>query len=400
MQTGLLIDPRAWQTCIAWGSLLPCILCVFLHWRRQGARLGAVWQTKATHVIPMILQICMLSYWSLYSRGVRNQIPSIALMLVFGYALDLLMAWTRTPTATTGFGPFPIVLSTNLFAWFQGEQFYLSYVILLLAFGSRHYVRVGGRHIFNPSAFGLSVIGTLYFLFPETVKGGIAANLINGPPNMLEVMLLLSLVPQIRIGTAGASLGAFVAMNTHYNWFDPFLPALPANNPWHFGISPIWTPVFLVLVLLTPDPATIPRNTTGRLLFGWIVGFGIASTSLLTKLLFNGEDYFAKVIPIPLANLLTTRLDMWGEKVESKLPLLNRNSANWAIVVVWLYIVTQARSSSKSHFFESERQYRVEDSTPYVVFEPDGSLSAANNPVFAKPFSFAAEVAMWRRGRQ
>ena len=58
-----------------------------------------------------------------------------------------------------GFGPIPIIFSTNLFLWFHDDWFYMQFVMIAVGFLGKEFVRWNrdGRsvHIFNPSAFSL-----------------------------------------------------------------------------------------------------------------------------------------------------------------------------------------------------------------------------------------------------
>ena len=47
--------------------------------------------------------------------------------LLFAYAFDMLLAWSRGEEYVLGFGPFPIVFSTNLFLWFKDDWFALQF---------------------------------------------------------------------------------------------------------------------------------------------------------------------------------------------------------------------------------------------------------------------------------
>ena len=67
----------------------------------------------------------ILAYWGWYWRGVSDWAPLIVAQLVFAYAFDMLLAWSRRDTYTIGFGPVPVIFSTNLFLWFRPDWFYL-----------------------------------------------------------------------------------------------------------------------------------------------------------------------------------------------------------------------------------------------------------------------------------
>ena len=72
-----------------------------------------------------------------------------------------------------GFGPFPIVFSTNLFLWFKDDWFACSSSLIALGFVGKAFVRWerDGRrvHIFNPSAFTLAMF-SLVLLATDTTE--------------------------------------------------------------------------------------------------------------------------------------------------------------------------------------------------------------------------------------
>ena len=73
----------------------------------------------------------------------------------------MLLAWSRRDTYTLGFGPFPIIFSTNLFLWFKADWFYLQFLMIAVGFTAKECIRWNkeGRrtHVFNPSSFSLTV---------------------------------------------------------------------------------------------------------------------------------------------------------------------------------------------------------------------------------------------------
>ena len=71
-----------------------------------------------------------------------------------------------------GFGPFPIVFSTNLFLWFKDDWFLLQFVLIAVGFLGKAFVRWerdGKRvHIFNPSAFTLALFSLVLLVTGTT----------------------------------------------------------------------------------------------------------------------------------------------------------------------------------------------------------------------------------------
>ena len=100
-------------------------------------------------------------YWGWYWREVYHDVSLIAAQIVFAYALDMLVCWSRRDKWVLGFGPVPIVMSTNLFLWFKDDWFYLQFPLIATGVLGKEFVKWKreGRltHIFNPSAFSLFV---------------------------------------------------------------------------------------------------------------------------------------------------------------------------------------------------------------------------------------------------
>src|SRR6185295_1945531 len=115
-----------------------------------------------SHYVQACVQFTILCYWGWFapkvSNGVYAQMPLIFAQLVFLYGLDGLLSWTRGHSWRAGFGPMPIIFSTNLLLWFKDDWFFLQ--ILMVATGAlgKHFVTWRREwkvtHIFNPSVFG------------------------------------------------------------------------------------------------------------------------------------------------------------------------------------------------------------------------------------------------------
>src|SRR4029450_6224082 len=100
-------------------------------------------------------------YWGWHWRPVYEHLWLLAAQLVFAYAFDMLLSWSRRATFVLGFGPFPIIFSTNLFLWFKDDWFYLQFLLIAVGFLGKEFVRWQrdgkSTHIFNPSAFTLAL---------------------------------------------------------------------------------------------------------------------------------------------------------------------------------------------------------------------------------------------------
>jgi len=141
-------------------------LLVFLFFlRRQVLRarreLRYEFLPKPVHYVQLTMHSCIFAYWGWYWREVYHQIPLIVAQVVFVYALDMLVCWSRRDRWVLGFGAFPIVLSTNLFLWFKPDWYFLQFLMLATGVLCKEFItwtRDGRRtHIFNPSAIALFV---------------------------------------------------------------------------------------------------------------------------------------------------------------------------------------------------------------------------------------------------
>ena len=129
--------------------------------RRSGRRLAVEISARPQHYVQACAQAAVLLYWGWYWSPVYDAIPLIAAQLLFAYAFDMLLAWSRRSTCTLGFGPFPVIFSINLFLWFRPAWFHLQFALVALGFAAKELIRWtrDGRrvHVFNPSSFALAV---------------------------------------------------------------------------------------------------------------------------------------------------------------------------------------------------------------------------------------------------
>ena len=141
--------------------LLAWNVVVFGLAQRKGRMLTLEIALRKQHYVQASAQVVILLYWGWYWRPVYDSAFLIAAQLVFAYAFDMLLCWSRRDNYTFGFGPFPIIFSINLFLWFADDWFYLQFLLVALGFWAKELIRwnKGGRrvHIFNPSSFPLAV---------------------------------------------------------------------------------------------------------------------------------------------------------------------------------------------------------------------------------------------------
>ncbi len=282
--------------------------------RRSGRRLAVEVVLRPQHYLQACAHTSILLYWGWYWREVYHAAPLIAAQVAFAYAFDALLTWSRRDTYTLGFGPFPIVFSTNLFLLFKPDWFYLQFLMVAVGFAAKELIRWNkeGRqtHIFNPSSFTLTVFSVILLLTGATgmTWGQEISETQFNPPHIYLLIFLVSLPAQFLFGTASMTLSAvattylfglgyFAATGTHY-WF-------PVSG---FFAEPIPIAVFLGMHLLFTDPSTSPRTELGRIIFGLLYGLSVVGLiSLLIALKLPG--FYDKLLPVPILNLMIRGID-------------------------------------------------------------------------------------------
>lgn len=263
---------------------------------------------RKQHYLQACAQGLVFVYWGAYWRQVPDSALLILSQLVFAYAFDALLGWSRRDTYTLGFAPFPIILSTNLFLWFKPEWFYLQFLMVAVGFAAKELIRwekEGRRvHIFNPSSFTLGLFSIILILTGTThLTWGeeIATTQLN-PPHIYLLIFLVALPGQLLFGVSSMT---FAAIATTYLLGLAYYAATGT----HFflgGSIPI--AVFLGMHLLFTDPSTSPRTELGRLLFGALYGASVVALfALLGRL--GVPTFYDKLLPVPILNLMIRGID-------------------------------------------------------------------------------------------
>jgi Flp pilus assembly protein TadD len=273
---------------------------------RRGLTLEIV--PRAQHYMQACAQGAIFVYWGSYWREVYGFAPLIAAQLVFAYAFDALLAWTRRDTWTLGFAPFPVVFSTNLFLWFKPEWFYLQFLLVALGFAAKELIRWNrdGRrvHIFNPSSFPLAVFSIVLLATgaSDLTWGEMIATTQLLPPHIYLLIFLVSLPGQFLFGVATMTLSAVA---TTYL----FGLAYHAATGTYFFLEPsIPIAVFLGMHLLFTDPSTSPRSELGRIVFGVLYGLSVVVLFAWLERM-GAPSFYDKLLGVPVLNLLVQVID-------------------------------------------------------------------------------------------
>jgi hypothetical protein len=313
---------------------------------------------RPQHYVQACAHASIFLYWGWYWREVYASFDLLLAQLIFAYAFDMLLAWSRRDTYTLGFGPFPIILSTNLFLWFKPEWFYFQFLMIAVGVTAKELIRWdkdGKRtHIFNPSSFSLCVFSLALIVFHATglTWGEDIAVTQFYPPHMYLFLFAIALPGQYLFGVTTMTLSAVLTtylFGVAYYW---------SSGVYFFYDSYIPIAVFLGMHLLFTDPSTSPRSEAGRVVFGVLYGLSVV---LLYRLLtdLHVPAFYDKLLPVPLLNLSVRALDRavaaaplrWFDPstIASTLRGRRRHLAQIAVWAVVFAFMTATKGVSDEH---------------------------------------------------
>ncbi len=173
----------------------------------------------------------------------------------------------------------------------------------LISIMSKYVFRVHGRHIWNPSNFGLTV---LLFLASGTVAG-------------LSIQWGNFVWPMIVIWTLGSviiwRLRRFHISATYVVSFlaFAFLRSWITGNPWQAEVSPITGPMYqLFIFFMVTDPKTTVRSKTGQC----VVVFCVAALEMVLRL---NQVVYAPFYALFLVGPTAMLLEMWMDARRARL---------------------------------------------------------------------------------
>lgn len=299
---------------LRWSFLLACL--ALLTWSailfgsalRSGRTFTLEVVLRKQHYVQACLQFLLIAYWGWHWRQVYASAHLIVAQLVFAYAFDILLSWSRRDSYTLGFGQFPVIFSITLFFWFKDDWFYLQFLLVAVGFAAKELIRWNkdGRktHIFNPSSFPLALFSVALLLTgsSDMTWGFLVANTEFYPPHMYLALFLIGLPGQFLFGVTTMTMSAvlttclfsllYFAVTGSYFFFDSYIPIA----------------VFLGMHLLFTDPSTAPRTEMGRIIFG--VLYGLSTVALYDLLLRAGmPGFYDKLLQVPLLNLSIQLID-------------------------------------------------------------------------------------------
>lgn len=315
LMLSLLACPRVYANArLVWsivgvgGVLLAWQLALWMRTRLRGGAFAIEFVPVKAHYLQACVQLGILAWWGFYAPSVRTAAPLILAQVLFLYVFDAVLSWTRGWNWRLGFGPLPIIFSTNLLLWFRDDWFYLQF--LMVAFGAlgkqfiQWRIEDRKRHIFNPSVFGQSLFAIALIVMGLTNDLTWGKEIASSfeTPHMLLVLFLSGLIVQYHFQVTLMTLSAAIVLiltNLIYTQI---------TGAYFFVTINIAAPIFLGIHLLITDPSTSPRTNLGRILFGGLYGLGYVA---LFRIFDNYEVplFWDKLLPVPILNLLVPVFD-------------------------------------------------------------------------------------------
>ena len=339
-----------------WGAAVILLAWqVVLHLRLRGvstARSLRV-ELRPQHYLQALVQLSVFAYWGWFWRPVYDFAWLLLAQLAFAYVFDTLLAWSRGKTYVLGFGPFPIIFSTNLFLWFRDDWFYLQFLMIGVGFLGKEFIRWNRegrrRHIFNPSAFSLGLFSLALILTgaSDLTWGQDIASTLTLAPRIYLFLFLLGLVVMyffsITLVAGSAAVVLFGLSALYFGW-----EGVP-----YFLDSEIPAAVFLGLHLLVTDPSTSPRTPLGKTVFG--AGYGLSVFVLYAILgAFGAPTFYDKLLAVPLLNLSVRSIDRLVQIVRDR-TLESRRRWNWeprrpnlVYMTVWILLFSAMAATGRT----------------------------------------------------
>jgi len=329
-----------------WGAVLLLLAWqTYLYGMSQRANVqrGFHVAIHSQHYIQMSIQFSVYLYWGYFWSPVYEHMLMLLAQVLFAFTFGILLSWSRGRDYILGFGPIPIIFSTNLFLWFRDDWFYMQFLMIAVGFMGKEYVRWNreGRsvHIFNPSAFALGLFSLVLIVTNSTslTWAPLISSTLTLAPNIYLFLFLVGLVVMyffsITLVSGAAALVLFGASGLYYG----------LNGVPYFLDSDIPAAVFLGLHLLVTDPSTSPRTPFGKMIFGALYGVGVFVLYTLLDL-FGAPTFYDKLLCVPLLNLSVIAIDNFVRRFNSDnlLTLWNPawlgGKANLAHMAIWVVV--------------------------------------------------------------
>jgi hypothetical protein len=248
--------------------------------------------TIENRFLPPILITCILLAAHL-SFGVLESYQRTALAIATAMATELFMGRVT-------YGTWPHPASAYITGISVGiltrSPFFWPYVLIsFISIASKYVLRLDGRHLWNPSNFGLSAV---LFLAPATVS-------------LLSIQWGNTIWPMVVIWILGTAIVWRVGrLHISATYVASFLAlsvvrSMVSGTPWLATVAPITGPMYqLFIFFMVTDPKTTVRSTSGQC----VVVFFVALVEAVLRL---AEVVYAPFYALFLVGPAALLIERW-----------------------------------------------------------------------------------------
>ncbi len=254
---------------------------------------GRGWHIDNRYLPPLLITSILLT--AHISFGILEGWERTALAIGTAIGAELLMG-----RVTYGVWPHPAsaYISGISAGILVRSPFYWPYFLTsLISIASKYVLRVNGRHLWNPTNFGVSAA---VFLAPATITvlsiqwGNVVAP--------MAVIWLLGSVIVWRVGRAHIS-AAYVASFLLFS----FVRTALTGTPWLANVAPITGPMYqLFIFFMVTDPKTTVRSKWGQCFVVFVIAF-VEMLMRLNEVVY--APFYALFVVGPIALLVEMWLD-------------------------------------------------------------------------------------------
>jgi len=238
--------------------------------------LKKIWKTNIKN--QMVLMLFVLTVANIFQQELKHVLPQILISVFTAAGLDLLINYIKSrkvffPTSAVISGLIISLVLTPDASW------YIPIAAAVIAIGSKHIIRIKGRHIFNPANFGLLVS---MFVFKTYLTWWGA--------NIPWLVIILGAVIVYRFKRTHLAI-SFLLTNILLLGLYYTMKGQPVLN------AVFMANMFFALVMLI-EPKTSPLTKKGR------VKYGILTAGFSFLFIVVIPQYDPSVMGLALANIL------------------------------------------------------------------------------------------------
>lgn len=245
--------------------------------------------------ITLILLVGNLSFGILesYSRTLLAIAVSISCEMILGRIF--LRKWPHPASA--------YITGISVGILLRSPAYWTYALCAALSITSKYVLRFRGRHVWNPSNFGICA---MLFLASDAVAG-LSIQWGNNFASLVVIWVLGSIIVwrARRFHITAVYVASFVALS--------FLRAHITGDPWESEISPITGPMYQLFVFfMITDPKTTVRSRSGQCL----VAFSIAVVEFFMRL---GSSVYAPLYALFWVGPAALFIEMWLDSRRTRL---------------------------------------------------------------------------------